>query len=155
MPLALLQDLAYRQEQSRDLQLNLPPRLELSDASPLPLPINVLLHFGLLSLNEGQAAASSETLPEGTSNGHANPFEALRAQPAIPPSTRRVVNVSPAELQRLHRDSIEACREIRNLARSQSDDWKRTMTMLDVARCCAQLDRTLRERGLNVIVTAS
>lgn len=145
-PLALLQDLAYRQEPARGLGLGLPSQGALADVSALPLPIGVLLHFGLLRLDDWPVSA--------VSNDHAGTLESLTAA-ASPSSTRRVTKVPPEELQRLQRQSIQACRAISDLAHTAADDWKRSMTMLDIARCCAQLDRTLRERGLHVVVTAS
>lgn len=130
-PLHLLQDLAYRQAETSDLELPLPSPGDLADVSPLPLSIPVLLQHGIIP---------PSFLPDsGSSNGVT------------------VVKVSASLLQDLERCSLDASVAIRHALQAKNADSR--VTHHDLWRVCALLEDRMRSNvpglGQAYVVVAS
>jgi hypothetical protein len=162
-PLRLLQDLAHRQSQSDDLSLPLPSPVALSNLSPLPLPIHLLLVLGIFDLPPDLPGVSALEGAISTSRSHDVDIPSL-AQGASSESSRgaktstETIEVPTETLRKLQTASVEACREIWAESRfSESkekgvgaEDWKRNMSMADVARVCERLQGCIDREGLGV-----
>jgi hypothetical protein len=140
-PLHLLQDLAYRQSESKDLGISLPPPDELSDVSPLPLPVTVLLQTGIISLDQ---------LPDTDGKGikAALPAEldiaSLSLDSTSPTEQRPAIVVSRQCLDDLIRLSLSASSEIRFATQTQEwtgeEEWKSRLTFHDIWRMCTAME---------------
>jgi hypothetical protein len=136
-----LQDLAYRHYESKDLGISLPPPDELSDVSPLPLPVTVLLQTGIISLDQ---------LPDtdGKAIKAALPAEldvaSLSLDSASSTEQRPAVVVSRPCLDDLDRLSLSASSEIRFATQTQdwtgAEEWKSRLTFHDIWRICTAVE---------------
>jgi hypothetical protein len=132
-PLHLLQDLAYRQSESSDLGIALPPADELADISPLPLSIPVLLQTRIISLDAlpgpDRKVIESALSPE---------LDLASLSLDSKPSQRPAVVVSPNCLKQLTELSLSASSEIRFATQTQEfkgdEEWRSRLTFHDIWR---------------------
>jgi hypothetical protein len=160
-----LQDLAYRQSQSDDLSLPLPSPVALSNLSPLPLPTHLLLILGIFDLPPYLPGGSALEGAISTWQSHDIDILSL-AQGTSSESSRsakratETIQVPTETLRKLQTASVEACREIWAESRfsenkekgAGGEDWKRNMSMADVARVCERLQGCIDREGLGVMM---
>ena len=147
-PLHLLQDLAYRQSESSDLGIALPPPDELSDVSPLPLSIPVLLQTRIISLasfQESDRKAIEAALSSDLDLG------ALSLEPK---TQRPAIVVSEKCLDTLIELSLTASSEIRfatqTLDLTGDEEWKSRLTFHDIWRIFSTLEDKMG-KGFSVL----
>ena len=140
-PLHLLQDLAYRQSESKDLGISLPPPDELSDVSPLPLSVTVLLQTGIISLDqlpEIDSKTVKSALPTDLD------FASLSLGSSPPAEPAAAISVSQKSLDDLARLSLSASSEIRFATQTQDwagdEEWKSRLTFHDIWRIFTALE---------------
>jgi len=148
-PLHLLQDLAYRQSESAVLGISLPPPDELSDVSPLPLSIPVLLQTRIISLNPFSEADRKAIEAALTPD-----FDLASLSLDSRPTRRPAVKVSQESLDTLTELSSSASSEIRFATQTQDftgdEEWKSRLTFHDLWRIFSVLeDKT--GKGFSVI----
>lgn len=149
-PLRLVQDLAFQFSNSETIKL--PPASELSNVSPLPLPLDILLHAGILE-PEGD---SGKELKEATAewwSGKQQDADLLKERDPkdfTPVRKPRIIKVDKQLLDALSTASVVACRDLAEQARSDSEEWKQKLSEWDVARVVGWLGTRLDLHGLGV-----
>jgi hypothetical protein len=147
-PLRLLQDLSYAFGPYHAL-FHLPELSSISNVSPLPLPIALLLHLGIIQpdglVGAGEFRKATGDWWTGSKPDLCSPVPADTAK--RPP---QIVKVSKVTLIALSQASVNACSELASHARFGSIEWQKKMSLLDVSRVCAQLDQALDAHGKGV-----
>lgn len=148
-PLRLLQDLAHQFGSSNN-EIALPDAKALANISPLPLPLDLLLHLGIIE--------PESSFPDGNQLRHATGDWWAGKKVALVPAPKneesanppKIISLSRAALDALAQASVEACREIASHARFGAVEWQKSLTELDVSRIFAALEGALDAGGLGV-----
>ncbi|BEI83215.1 hypothetical protein CcaverHIS002_0310830 [Cutaneotrichosporon cavernicola] len=149
-PLCLLQDLAHQFGPSNPT-VPLLATSALVNVSPLPLPVELLLHLGIL---EPEASLEGgEELRHATGDWWAGKQVDVFSLPPNDDTHKapKMIKIPRATLDALSQKSVDACREIVVHARStQGDEWKSHLSMLDVSRVFASLSGILDAHGMGL-----
>lgn len=150
-PVHLLQDLAQRQADSRDLEMELPSPDQLSDINPLPLSIPVLLRYGIISLDSIDEAQRSEV--ESRIHG---PFDSTSTSGSSL-SSSSLITLPQSTFDHLAKLSISAGTSIKETcAATQGDgEWKTRLTFRDLWRVFAVLEERMIKQGQGLILAPS
>lgn len=150
-PLRLVQDLAFQFPNSDTIKL--PPASALSNVSPVPMPLDILLRCGIL---EPEGDAGKELLAatsEWWSGKHAEQdlYQDRDPKDFTPVRKPKIIKVDKGLLDTLSTASVVACRDLAERAHaSGSESWKENLTEWDIARVVGWLGTRLDLHGLGV-----
>ncbi|TXT15944.1 hypothetical protein VHUM_00447 [Vanrija humicola] len=154
-PLELLQDLAH-QFGPDNASIPLPAAKALANVSPLPLPIGVLLHLGILEPSESLEGAAE--LKKATGNWWSGRKPGDLFAPPKSSETRlpEIIKVPADSLSQLLTASVDACREIVSHAHFLKDgeEWKKALSEVDISHIFASLNTALdsHQAGIRLVL---
>ena len=153
-PVHLLQDLAQRQVDTTDLELQLPTPDQIADIAPLPLSIPVLLRYGIIPLDAIDEAQRSEV--QAKTNGS---FDPASTSGSSQPSNS-IIQSRQSTLDHLAKLSIDAGTLIKETCTTiqrdgGEEDWKTRLTFRDLWRVFALLEERLNKQGQGFMLAAS
>lgn len=152
-PVHLLQDLAQRQADTRDLELELPTPDQLADIASLPLSIPVLLRYEIIPMDSIDESQRSEV--ESWVNG---PFDPSSTSKSSQTSTA-LITVPQSTLDHLGKLSRDASIAIKEACASSrfegEDEWKTRLTYRDLSRVFTLLEERLGRQGQGLILASS
>lgn len=147
-PVHLLQDLAQRQADSRDLEMELPTPDRLCDVTPLPLSIPVLLRYGVIPLDVIDEAQRSEV--ESRINGPFDPVDPASTSGSSQTSTI-IINLPETTLDHLAKLSVEASTSIKEACAAMDGEgevgWKTRLTFRDLWRVFNVLEERMGKQA--------
>jgi hypothetical protein len=152
-PLHLLQDLAYRQSESSDLGISLPPPDELADVSPLPLPLSFLLQSGIVSL-DALPSADQQALKAVI----ATDLDLYATADSKSGTSVEAITISRSGMDTLAMMSLAASTEIRWATQTQEwtgeAEWKGRLSFYDIWRISAALEERTFKQGKGIVLIA-
>jgi hypothetical protein len=147
-PLFLLQDLAYRQSESSDLGISLPPPDELADVSPLPLPLPFLLQTGIISPN-ALSPADRQAIESAVKD-----FDLYSSDSS--PEPINASSLSKEGMDKLAPLALAASTEIRWATQTQEwageDEWKGRLSYYDIWRIASALEDRVVKQGKGIVL---
>lgn len=146
---SLLQDLAYQFGPSHS-DIPLPAVNALANVSPLPLPVPLLLHLGVLQ-PESHLIGGSE-LRHATGDWWTGKATDIFTLPRGDPKECKTISLPRETLDTLRAASVSACLEIVTQARAGRGgaEWKNSLSNLDVSRIAQSLESALDAHGMGV-----
>lgn len=152
-----MQDLAFQFPNSDTIKL--PPASALANISPLPLPLDILLHSGIL-VPEGDAGKELSTSTAewwSGKNAEQDLYKDRDPKDFTPVRKPKIIKINSALLDSLSTASVVACRDLTERARagagsasSADDEWKQKLSEWDVARILGWLGTRLDMHGLGI-----
>jgi hypothetical protein len=152
-PLHLLQDLAYRQSESSDLGISLPPPDELADVSPLPLSLSFLLQSGIVSL-DALPNADQQALKAVI----ASDLDLYATAESKAATSVEAITISKSGMDTLALMSLAVSTEIRWATQTQEwtgeAEWKGRLSFYDIWRISAALEERTSRQGKGMVLIA-
>lgn len=134
----------------------LPEASALANVSPLPLPVGLLMHLGIMEPESG--LTGGQQLRHATGDWWAGKKIDVFSLPPNDDTHKvpKVINIPGETLDALSQASVDACRELVTHTRGMPQDqggegsWKRQLTMLDMSRLFGSLNGILDAHGMGV-----
>lgn len=133
--------------------MELPTPDQLSDITPLPLSIPVLLRYGVISLDSVDEAQRSEV--ESRINGPFDPTSALGS----PQSSTAIITLPKSTLDHLAKLSVDASNLIKEACAAThgqgGEEWKTRLTFRDLWRVFGLLEERMSKQGQGFVLAPS